>query len=89
MTMTATRRPAAVATRLSTRAGALAYARANRPRFLAALCDFIRIPSVSSQPERAGAVRRCAGWLAGHMRRIGLDEVEVIATAGHPVVVGG
>ena len=30
--------------------------------------------------------RRCAQWLADHMRGIGLDRVEVMPTKGHPVV---
>lgn len=66
-----------------------AYARAHRARFLSGLCDFIRLPSVSSQPERAAEVRRCARWLAGAMRDIGLDGVSIVPTGGHPLVTGG
>jgi acetylornithine deacetylase/succinyl-diaminopimelate desuccinylase-like protein len=50
------------------------------------LVEFLRIPSISSQPERAGDVRRAAGHLAEQYERIGLDNAEVIETAGHPVV---
>ena len=48
--------------------------------------DFLRIPSISSQPEHADDVRRAAGHLAEQYNRIGLQNVEVIDTAGHPVV---
>jgi hypothetical protein len=43
----------------------LAYARANRSRFLAELEDFIRFPSVSAQPKHANDVKRCAVWFFG------------------------
>lgn len=48
--------------------------------------DFLRIPSISSQPEHADDVRRAAGHLAEQYERIGLQNAEVIDTAGHPVV---
>jgi len=67
---------------------ALAYARANRQRFLAELKEFIRFPSVSAQPRHAQAVKRCARWLAGHLRQIGLDDVGVVSTRRHPLVHG-
>lgn len=62
------------------------YARQHGERFLNELFDFIRIPSVSTLPERAADVRRAADWLADDLRRSGLEKVEVIATDGHPVV---
>ena len=48
--------------------------------------EFLRIPSISSQPEYADDVRRAAGHLAEQYERIGLQNAEVIDTAGHPVV---
>jgi len=57
-----------------------------REQGLKELEDFLRIPSISSQPERAGDVRRAAGHLAEQYERIGLQNAEVIDTAGHPVV---
>ncbi|RFC42665.1 MAG: Acetylornithine deacetylase/Succinyl-diaminopimelate desuccinylase [Verrucomicrobia bacterium] len=50
------------------------------------LCEFLRFPSVSTDPSRAGAVSACAQWLAGHLAEIGLLS-EVHPTPGHPVVV--
>jgi acetylornithine deacetylase/succinyl-diaminopimelate desuccinylase-like protein len=57
-----------------------------REQGLRELDDFLRIPSISSQPERASDVRRAAGHLAEQYQRIGLENAEVIETAGHPVV---
>src|SRR5215469_11020095 len=65
---------------------ALAFARARRKESLAELMDFVRFPTVSSQPKHAGDIMSCANWLAGHLRRIGLDDVEIIPTKRHPLV---
>ena len=66
----------------------LAFAGANRPRFVEELRAFIRFPSVSAQPNHAGDVKRCATWLARHLSEIGLQRVNVIPTKGHPLVYG-
>lgn len=65
----------------------LAYANDHQTRFLDELKALLRIPSISTLPDRADDVRRAAEWLADHMRSIGLEHVRVDPTAGHPVVV--
>jgi acetylornithine deacetylase/succinyl-diaminopimelate desuccinylase-like protein len=55
-------------------------------RFLSELKAFIRIPSISAQPEHAADVKRCAAWLADHLGGIGMQGVTVIPTARHPLV---
>jgi len=65
---------------------ALEYARQNQPRFLAELKDLLRIPSVSTLPQHKSDIERAAEFLAAQMRTIGLEHVEVIKTAGHPLV---
>ena len=57
-----------------------------REQGLKELEDFLRIPSISSQPEHADDVRRAAGHLAEQYERIGMENAEVIETEGHPVV---
>ncbi len=57
-----------------------------RARFLDELKHYIRFPTVSAQPKHAGELKRCAAWLAGHLRRIGLQGVKVIPTPRHPIV---
>jgi acetylornithine deacetylase/succinyl-diaminopimelate desuccinylase-like protein len=68
-------------------ASALAYARAHRRRSLAELKEFVRFPSISAQPRHAEDVKKCAHWLANHLRRTGLEDVSVIATRRHPLVL--
>jgi len=65
----------------------LAYADDHQPQFLDELKTFLGIPSISTLPDRAGDVQRTAEWLADHMRSIGLEHVQVVPTAGHPVVL--
>jgi acetylornithine deacetylase/succinyl-diaminopimelate desuccinylase-like protein len=65
---------------------ALAYARRHRARFLAELKEFVRFPTVSSQPRHADDLKRCANWLAQHLRGVGMERVEVVETPGHPIV---
>ena len=67
---------------------ARAYARAHGDKFLNELFEMLRIPSLSGDPAHAGDVRRMAEWMAEHMAGLGLDTVEVMETAGHPVVYG-
>ncbi len=65
-----------------------AYASANATRFVGELAEFVGHPSVSSDSRHAGDTRRCAAWLARHLRAIGLEAVRVAETGGHPVVCG-
>jgi acetylornithine deacetylase/succinyl-diaminopimelate desuccinylase-like protein len=64
------------------------YAESNRERFLEELKEYLRIPSISAVPERKADVRRAAEWTADQMRRIGLSEVTIYDTPGHPIVFG-
>jgi acetylornithine deacetylase/succinyl-diaminopimelate desuccinylase-like protein len=63
-----------------------AFARSQRGRFIAELSEFIRFASVGGQPQHVADVRRCAAWLAAHLRKTGLEHVQVMATGGHPIV---
>ncbi len=65
---------------------AIDYIEANRDRFLEELKEYLRIPSISTDPEHKGEVDRCARWVAAHLQGIGIDQVEISETAGHPIV---
>jgi acetylornithine deacetylase/succinyl-diaminopimelate desuccinylase-like protein len=65
---------------------AVAFARQNHPRFLDELKALLRIPSVSTLPEHAGDCRRAAEVLAAELSRIGMQNVRLIETEGHPLV---
>jgi len=64
----------------------LNYVEANHSRYLDELKELIAIPSVSTDPQKKGDVARCADWIAAHLRGIGMQTVQVFATAGHPIV---
>ena len=64
------------------------YLAAHYGRFLAELLDFLRIPSISALPEFAGDVARAGDWVARRLTAAGVENVEVLATGGHPVVYG-
>ncbi|GAB4539201.1 MAG: dipeptidase [Anaerolineae bacterium] len=67
---------------------ALEYVRSQRAANLERLCEFLRIPSISTSPDHKDDMRRAADWLVTRMREIGLSRAEIIPTAGHPLVYG-
>jgi Acetylornithine deacetylase/Succinyl-diaminopimelate desuccinylase and related deacylases len=64
----------------------LSFIESNRERYLSELKELLAIPSVSSQKERKPDMRRAAEWLKNHMSNIGLQNVQIMETEGHPVV---
>ncbi|MGH9218116.1 MAG: M20/M25/M40 family metallo-hydrolase [Vicinamibacterales bacterium] len=60
----------------------------NRDRYIDEMKRYLAIPSISALPEHKGDVRKCAEWTADEMRRIGLQNVRLEETPGHPVVYG-
>jgi acetylornithine deacetylase/succinyl-diaminopimelate desuccinylase-like protein len=63
------------------------YVEREQSRLLAELSDWLRVPSISAQPDHAGDCRRAAGWISGRLQRLGF-RVETIETAGHPILWG-
>jgi acetylornithine deacetylase/succinyl-diaminopimelate desuccinylase-like protein len=60
---------------------------AEKDRYLEELKDYIRIPSISTDPDFKDEVRRASDFLLGKMREAGLT-AERIETVGHPLVYG-
>ncbi|MFN5912330.1 MAG: M20/M25/M40 family metallo-hydrolase, partial [Bacteroidota bacterium] len=60
----------------------------NKDRFLSELIDLLKIPSISADPKYSGDVQRTAEILAEQLKEIGLDDVEICPTKGHPIVFG-
>jgi acetylornithine deacetylase/succinyl-diaminopimelate desuccinylase-like protein len=67
---------------------ALVFARNNEKRFLEELKELLRIPSISTLPEHRSDIDKAAGFVAAELKRIGIEHVEIIETAGYPLVYG-
>jgi acetylornithine deacetylase/succinyl-diaminopimelate desuccinylase-like protein len=66
----------------------LDFIHTNRDRYIDELKGYLAIPSVSALPRHHADVRRCGEWTADELRRVGLENVRLIETPGHPVVYG-
>ncbi len=65
-----------------------AYLQEHRERFLGEALDLLRIPSVSTLPDHADDGRRAANWVVGRVAAAGIEQVRIVETPGHPVVLG-
>ena len=63
-----------------------AFVEQNKDRLLEELFAFLRIPSISTLPEHKNDVDRAAKFVAASLTAAGLDHVEIIPTAKHPLV---
>src|ERR1700722_16989708 len=63
-----------------------AFVQQNRDRLLDELKDFLRIPSISTLPEHRTDIDRAAAFVADSLRQVGMENVEVIPTAKHPLI---
>jgi len=70
------------------RSASLAYAQQNRQRFLAELKEYLRIPSISTDPEHREDIVRAAQWTATQLQELGMQNVRLFPTQGHPIVYG-
>lgn len=69
----------------------LAWLESNQDAGINRLCDWLRIPSISTDPKYAPDVRRAAQWCADHLKASGVDaQVRDAVTKdgkpGHPIV---
>ena len=64
------------------------YLDANQPRFQDELLDFLRIPSISALPAHKEDVQRAGEWVVARLQAAGAENVQLLPTAGHPVVYG-
>ena len=64
------------------------FVRENETRLLEELKTFLRIPSVSTLPEHKPDVDRAAAFVADALKQAGIENIEIIPTANHPLVYG-
>ena len=66
----------------------IAYIEQNRERYLEELKEFLRIPSVSTDPTRRPDVRKAAEFVVDQLKKAAITKVEMVHTDGHPIVYG-
>ena len=64
------------------------YLREQQSRYVQELTEVLRIPSVSTDPNKKGDIARTAEWMRARLARAGCTKVEIHATEKHPVVYG-
>ena len=64
------------------------YIRAHQQQAEQGVIELCSIPSISTLPEHQPDMERAAAWVADRMHAVGMDEVRVLPTGGHPVVYG-
>ena len=52
------------------------------------MIELLKIPSISADSSMNAETRRAGVWIADKLNEIGIDNVELIETGGHPVVYG-
>ena len=64
------------------------YIDSNKGRYLEELKEFLKIPSVSTDPNNVNDIRDCAKFVEQKLSDAGLENVRVYETGGHPLVYG-
>jgi len=64
------------------------YAANQRQFFLDELITFAAIPSISTDPEHENDISQAAEWVAAKLKSLGMDNVTIYPTGGHPLVFG-
>jgi acetylornithine deacetylase/succinyl-diaminopimelate desuccinylase-like protein len=64
----------------------LDYLKQNESRFVGELCEYLRFPSVSAQPQHKKDLISCAEWLRSHCESIGLH-AQLCPAQGNPIIL--
>ncbi len=64
----------------------ISYLRENQSRFLEELCDYVKFPSVSAQPQHRKDLQACAEWLLRRCEKAGL-QARLCPTDGNPIII--
>ena len=66
----------------------ISYIDSNHDRYLKELKEFLKIPSISTDPSYAKDVNAAAEYVAQQLKKAGMSHVNIFSTPGHPVVYG-
>lgn len=64
------------------------YLAENKEGQLEQLIEFLKIPSISALSEYKDDVKKACDWLKRELTKIGMKNVQVFETNGHPIVYG-
>jgi len=67
---------------------ALKYINDNKDRYLKEMIDWLKIESISCDSTKNAETRKAAEWCVKKLKDIGMENVKLIETGGHPVVYG-
>ncbi len=70
------------------RDNAVQYAKSHAEQNLSTLVEFLKIPSVSTDPEHIEDMSTAANWIAGRLKGLNFTNIQIFPTAKHPVVYG-
>jgi len=73
---------------LSDLLSAVSYSESKQQSSLDALIEFLKIPSISALSEHKQDVIAAANWCAADLHNLGMENVQVLPTDGHPIVLG-
>ena len=59
-----------------------------KKEYLDELFDFLKIPSISADPNYKNDVKKAANWIAKKLHDAGCEKVKIEKTKGHPIVFG-
>jgi len=65
---------------------ALEYVQEHKKQSLEKMKEIISIPSVSTNPERTGDIKKAAEWLKTELAALDMNRVEIYPTPRHPIV---
>jgi len=59
-----------------------------KKKYLDELFEFLKIASISADPNHKNEVRKAADWIANKLIQAGCENVKIEETKGHPIVYG-
>ena len=64
------------------------YIEQHKDRFVEELKELLRIPSISADSKYKGDVMKAAEVVGAHLKKAGVDKMEICPTPGYPIVFG-
>ncbi len=68
------------------RSKAIEFSHQNRQKFLDKLFDYIKFPTVSADSAHKDDMRAAAEWTIERLQEIGMENIQIHETGGHPLV---